>query len=60
MAYFLVRIAVNAFALALTVLILPGIHLAQDVDNRLITILVYLVLGGLFGLINAFRYQFTG
>jgi ubiquinone biosynthesis protein len=54
MAYFLVRIAVNAFALALTVLILPGIHLAQDVDNRLITILVYLVLGGLFGLINAF------
>jgi putative membrane protein len=39
---------------AITVAILPGIQLAPDVDNQLITILVYLVLGGLFGLINAF------
>ena len=54
MAYFLVRITVNASAVALTIAILPGIQLAPDVDNRLITILVYLVLGGLFGLINAF------
>jgi putative membrane protein len=54
MAYFLVRIIVNALAVAFTVAILPGIQLAPDVDNRLITILVYLVLGGLFGLINAF------
>lgn len=54
MAYFLVRIAVNGFAVALTVVILPGIQLAPDVENRLISILVYLVLGGLFGLINAF------
>ena len=54
MAYFLVRIAVNAVAVALTVAILPGIQLAPDIDNRMITILVYLVLGGLFGLINAF------
>jgi ubiquinone biosynthesis protein len=54
MAYFLVRIFANALAVALTVAILPGIQLAPDVDNRLITILVYLVLGGLFGLINAF------
>ncbi|MFC1921769.1 AarF/UbiB family protein [Chloroflexota bacterium] len=54
MAYFLVRIIVNALAVALTVAILPGIQLAPDVDNQLITILVYLVLGGLFGLINSF------
>jgi ubiquinone biosynthesis protein len=54
MAYFLVRLAVNALAVALTVAILPGIQLAPDVDNRLITILVYLILGGIFGLINAF------
>ena len=53
MAYFLVRLAVNALAVAITVAILPGIQLAPDVDNRLITILVYLILGGLFGLINA-------
>ncbi|MES0360766.1 MAG: AarF/UbiB family protein [Anaerolineales bacterium] len=54
MAYFIVRIVVNALAVALTVAILPGIQLAPDVDNQLITILVYLVLGGIFGLINAF------
>lgn len=54
MVYFLVRIAVNAFAVALTVALLRGIQIAPDIDNRLITILVYLVLGGLFGLINAF------
>jgi len=54
MAYFIVRIAVNALAVALTVAILPGIQLAPDVDNQLITILVYLILGGIFGLINAF------
>ena len=54
MAYFIVRIVVNALAVVLTVTLLPGIQLAPDVDNRLITILVYLVLGGLFGLINAF------
>jgi ubiquinone biosynthesis protein len=54
MAYFLVRIAVNALAVAITVALMPSIQLAPDVDNRLITILVYLVLGGLFGLINAF------
>ncbi len=54
MAYFIVRIVVNALAVALTVAILPGIQLVPDVDNQLVTILVYLVLGGLFGLINAF------
>ena len=54
MAYFIVRLVINALAVALTVAILPGIQLAPDVDNLVITILVYLVLGGLFGLINAF------
>lgn len=54
MAYFIVRIVANALAVALTVAILPGIQLAPDIDNRMITILVYLVLGGFFGLINAF------
>lgn len=54
MAYFVVRIFVNALAVAVTVALLPGIQLAPDVDNQLITILVYLILGGLFGLINAF------
>ena len=48
MAYFIVRIVVNALAVALTVAILPGIQLAPDVDNSAITILVYLVLGGIF------------
>jgi hypothetical protein len=47
-AYFLVRIVVNALAVALTVSILPGTQLAPDVDNSVITILVYLVLGGIF------------
>jgi len=54
MAYFIVRILANALAVALTVAILRGIQLAPDVDNQLVSILVYLVLGGLFGLINAF------
>lgn len=54
MAYFIVRVVINALAVALTVAILPGIQLAPDVDNLVITILVYLVLGGIFGLINSF------
>ncbi|KPK13386.1 MAG: hypothetical protein AMJ56_02085 [Anaerolineae bacterium SG8_19] len=44
----------ECLAVAITVALLSGIQLAPDVDNRLITILVYLILGGLFGLKNAF------
>ena len=43
------RIVVNALALAIVVLVLPGVH-----ENTGHPVLGYLVLGALFGLINAF------
>jgi len=54
MVYFIVRLVVNALAVALTVIILPGTQLAPNVDDQLTIILVFLLLGGMFGLINAF------
>ena len=54
MIYFIVRVVVNALAVALTVALTPGIVLAPDLESRYITLLVYLVLGAVFGLINAF------
>ena len=53
MIYFIVRVVVNAFAVALTVALTPGIVLAPDLENNFIKLLVYLVLGIVFGLINA-------
>ena len=43
------RVLVNALALALVVLVLPGVH-----ESTGHPVLGYLVLGALFGLINAF------
>ncbi|MEE8567444.1 MAG: AarF/UbiB family protein [Anaerolineales bacterium] len=54
MTYFIIRIVVNALAVALTIVLTPGIVLAPDIENSFITLLVYLVLGTVFGLINAF------
>lgn len=48
MAYFLVRLLVNALSVALTVALLLGIQLTPGADSRPITIQVFLVLGGLF------------
>lgn len=44
-----VRVIVNAIAVAITVLVLPGLHVTTDRP-----VLGFLILGGLFGLINAF------
>jgi len=44
-----VRVPANALAVALTALVLPGIHIATSRP-----VLGYLVLGAIFGLLNAF------
>lgn len=53
MIYFLVRILVNAIAVMITIVLTPGIVLAPDLTNSFIKLLVYLILGIVFGLINA-------
>ncbi len=53
MIYFIVRVIVNALAVALTIAITPGIDLAPDLEQKMIILLVYLILGTAFGLINA-------
>ena len=53
MAYFIVRVTVNALALAMTVFLLPGIQIYAWDDGPVPLVLTYLVMGLLFGLINA-------
>jgi ubiquinone biosynthesis protein len=54
MAYFLVRVLVNALAVALTFLFTPGIRIESAAESQLGLIVIYILLGILFGLINAF------
>lgn len=59
MIYFLVRLLVNALAVGLTIWLLPGIRLEPDLQGPLAQPLVYLFLGLLFGLLNAFVHPFV-
>lgn len=54
MAYFIVRLFVNAFAVALTIWIVPGISVEPVAERQIGLVFAYLVLGLVFGLINAF------
>jgi ubiquinone biosynthesis protein len=53
MIYFLLRVAVNALALAITVFLLPGIHVYAWEEGFVPLLLTYLVMGLLFGFINS-------
>jgi len=53
MTYFIVRVVVNALALATTIFLLPGIQIYAWERGGIWLILTYLVMGLLFGLINA-------
>lgn len=50
---FLIRVIVNALALAAAVWIVPGIHLNSLGDDALGTLMSYLIVGLIFGIINA-------
>ena len=50
---FLIRIIVNALALAAAVWIVPGLHLDAAGDDTVGLILSYIIVGLIFGLVNA-------
>lgn len=50
---FLIRVIVNALALAVAVWIVPGIHIDSVGDDTLGLVVSYLVIGLIFGLVNA-------
>ena len=54
MLYFLIRLVANGIAVALTVLLTPGIDLQPNANGMLTIILGLMLLGLLFGLINSF------
>ena len=59
MAYFLVRVTVNAFALTITVFLLPGVQIYAWDDGPIPLLFTYLIMGTLFGLINALVRPFV-
>ena len=50
---FLLKIAVSAFALWLTTLIVSGVRVVPYEDSDLATVLTYLLIALIFGLVNA-------
>ncbi|MFJ2618608.1 phage holin family protein [Glutamicibacter sp. NPDC087344] len=50
---FLIRVIVNALALAVAVWIVPGIHIDAVGDDTLGLVMSYLIVGLIFGLVNA-------
>jgi len=54
MLYFVIRLIANAIAVALTVLLTPGVDLQPNVTGLLYTALGLVLLGLFFGLINSF------
>lgn len=54
MIYFVVQVLVNTLALALTILIVPGVSLHPLQMGAVATLLELLVIGVLFGLVNTF------
>lgn len=54
MIYFAIRIIINALALALTIILMPGLDIQPLLPGVVGVTATYLVYGVLFGLINAF------
>ena len=54
MIYFLVRIFVNALAVAVTILLTPGISVSASADIQFSSLIIFMLIGIVFGLINAF------
>lgn len=53
MIYFVIRVLVNALALAITIIFLPGLTVAPIIPGLVDISATYIVLGGVVGLINA-------
>ncbi|WP_313810859.1 phage holin family protein [Glutamicibacter sp.] len=51
--YFLLRVIINALALAAAVWVVPGLHITSAGDGTVGLIISYLVVGLIFGLVNA-------
>ena len=56
---FIVKVIVVAFALWLTTLIVAGVKVVPYEDTTLATVLTYLLVGLIFGLVNAFIGTFV-
>lgn len=54
MLYFIVRLLANAMAVAMTVLLTPGVDLQANVSGLFYTVFGLILLGLFFGLINSF------
>ena len=54
MIYFVIRVLVNALALALTIIITPGLSMQPLLPGVIDISVTYLLIGILFGLVNAF------
>ena len=50
---FLIRVVINALALAAAVWIVPGLNIISAQDTAASTVIAYLVVGLIFGLVNA-------
>jgi len=59
MVYFLVRLVVNAVAVAVAILLIPGIDIEPNAEYNLSLPVILLILGVLFGLINSFVRPFV-
>ncbi|MGP5688606.1 phage holin family protein [Glutamicibacter ardleyensis] len=50
---FLIRVIINALALAAAVWVVPGLHISAMSDDLVGSVIAYLIIGLIFGLINA-------
>lgn len=50
---FLIRVIINALALATAVWVVPGLHISAMSDDLMGSVIAYLIIGLIFGLINA-------
>lgn len=50
---FLIRVIINALALAAAVWVVPGLHISAMSDDLMGSVIAYLIIGLIFGLINA-------
>lgn len=50
---FLIRVIINALALAAAVWVVPGLHISAMSDDLTGSVIAYLIIGLIFGLINA-------
>ncbi len=59
MIYFVIRVLVNALALAITIILLPGLQVGPIIPGVIDISATYIIYGMVIGLINAFVRPFV-